>query len=147
MKNKISKILMLLSIMSCHYEANYAEKTLMHQSEIITNLVKTNVQNKKILNVENIIKSLKVPVISYSYDTVSWNDNVNVNLIMLQFNTDKQFDFKIDHKLNLHTIYITLKKPISEETITLLTKKNKAKWTKEVNDFFKNKEIESVRAK
>ena len=91
------------------------------------------------------MNKLDVPIISFSFETESWESN-NVNLIKLKFFTDKEFYYKNNNNLKLYYIYIYLKNPVKSEVVLQLIRKNQGKWTKEVNDYFKDMEVESVKA-
>ncbi len=145
MKTKILILLSIFTMLTSCAQTTYSEETLKKQSEKITTIQKQKRVNKVITTVGDIIKNLDVPIISYSYDTETW-DSEKVNLIMLKFYTNKEFEYKMDNKINLHKIYIYVKNPLPLENVTLLTRKNQGKWTKEVNDYFKDMEVESVRA-
>jgi hypothetical protein len=41
-------------------------------------------------------------------------------------------------------IYIYIKNPINSDQMLTFWKKNQGKWTQEVNDYFKDMEVESV---
>ena len=66
--------------------------------------------------------------------------------IKLKFFTDKEFYYKNNNNLKLYYIYIYLKNPVKSEVVLQLIRKNQGKWTKEVNDYFKDMEVESVKA-
>ena len=146
MKAKILLFNLLLLIVSCKAQTTYGEETLKKQSEKITNFQ----QQKKIsktqkITIEDIVSKLDVPIISFSFETESWESN-NVNLIKLKFFTDKEFYYKNNNNLKLYYIYIYLKNPVKSEVVLQLIRKNQGKWTKEVNDYFKDMEVESVKA-
>jgi hypothetical protein len=52
----------------------------------------------------------------------------------------------MDNKINLHKIYIYIKNPVKSDVVLQLIRRNQGKWTKEVNDYFKDMEVESVKA-
>ena len=146
MKTKILLFNLLLLIVSCKAQTIYSEETLKKQSEKIANFQ----QQKKIsktqkITIEDIVSKLDVPIISFSFETESWESN-NVNLIKLKFFTDKEFYYKNNNNLKLYYIYIYLKNPVKSEVVLQLIRKNQGKWTKEVNDYFKDMEVESVKA-
>ena len=106
MKTKILLFNLLLLIVSCKAQTIYSEETLKKQSEKITNFQ----QQKKIsktqkITIEDIVSKLDVPIISFSFETESWESN-NVNLIKLKFFTDKEFYYKNNNNLKLYYIYI-----------------------------------------
>jgi DNA primase large subunit len=144
MKAKILLFNLLLLIVSCKAQTTYGEETLKKQSEKITNFQ----QQKRIaksskITIGDIVSKLDVPIISFSFETESWESN-NVNLIKLKFFTDKEFYYKNNNNLKLYYIY--LKNPVKSEVVLQLIRKNQGKWTKEVNDYFKDMEVESVKA-
>ena len=147
MKTKIFLLSILLFAFSCKSQINnYSEETLKKQSEKITNFQ----QQKRIaksskITIGDIVNKLDVPIISFSFETESWESN-NVNLIKLKFFTDKEFYYKNNNNLKLYYIYIYLKNPVKSEVVLQLIRKNQGKWTKEVNDYFKDMEVESVKA-
>ena len=146
MKAKILLFNLLLLIVSCKAQTTYGEETLKKQSEKITNFQ----QQKRIaksskITIGDIVNKLDVPIISFSFETESWESN-NVNLIKLKFFTDKEFYYKNNNNLKLYYIYIYLKNPVKSEVVLQLIRKNQGKWTKEVNDYFKDMEVESVKA-
>jgi hypothetical protein len=65
---------------------------------------------------------------------------------MLNFYTQREFVYKMDNKINLHKIYIYIKNPVKSDVVLQLIRRNQGKWTKEVNDYFKDMEVESVKA-
>lgn len=146
MKTKIFVLLTLLLIVnSCKAQINtYSEETLKKQSEKINSFQqqKRTAKISKII-IGDIISKLDVPIISFSFDNESWESN-NAKLIMLKFFTDREFDYKIDNNIKLHYIYI--KNPVKSDVVLQLIRRNQGKWTKEVNDYFKDMEVESVKA-
>jgi hypothetical protein len=62
----------------------------------------------------------------------------------LKFYTDKEYDYKRDNNIKLYNIYIYIKNPINSDQMLTFWKKNQGKWTQEVNDYFKDMEVESV---
>ena len=84
MKTKIFLLSILLFAFSCKSQINtYSEETLKKQSEKITNFQ----QQKKIsktqkITIEDIVSKLDVPIISFSFETESWESN-NVNLTQI----------------------------------------------------------------
>lgn len=73
----------------------------------------------------------------------SWN-SPNIDFIRLKFYTDKEYDYKRDNNIKLYNIYIYIKNPINSDQMLTFWKKNQGKWTQEVNDYFKDMEVESV---
>ena len=59
---------------------------------------------------------------------------------------DKEFKYKMDNKIKFHDIFIYIKKPLPLDDVISLTRKNKAEWTKEVHDYFKDMEVDTVNA-
>ncbi len=132
MKTKIFLLSILLFAFSCKSQINtYSEKTLKKQSEKIT--------------IGDVVSKLEVPIISFSFDNESWESD-KANLIMLNFYTQREFVYKMDNKINLHKIYIYIKNPVKSDVVLQLIRRNQGKWTKEVNDYFKDMEVESVKA-
>ena len=73
----------------------------------------------------------------------SWN-SPNIDFIRLKFYPDKEYDYKRDNNIKLYNIYIYKKNPINSDQMLTFWKKNQGKWTQEVNDYFKDMEVESV---
>ena len=147
MKTKIFLLSILLFAFSCKSQINtYSEETLKKQSEKINSFqqLKRTAKISKI-TIGDVISKLEVPIISFSFDNESWESN-NAKLIMLKFFTDREFDYKIDNNIKLHYIYIYLKNPVKSDVVLQLIRRNQGKWTKEVNDYFKDMEVESVKA-
>ena len=143
MKTKILLFNLLLLIVSCKAQTTYSEETLKKQSEKITNFQ----QQKRIskttkITVGDIVSKLDVPIISFGF-MPSWN-NPNIDFIRLKFYTDKEYDYKRDNNIKLYNIYIYIKNPINSDQMLTFWKKNQGKWTQEVNDYFKDMEVESV---
>ena len=146
MKTKIFLLLtFLLIVNSCKAQTTYSEETLKNQNNKITTLQQQKRASKSVTTVGDIINKLDVPVIFYSYDTTTW-ESKNVNLIQLHFYTDKEFKYKMDNKIKFHDIFIYIKKPLPLDDVISLTRKNKAEWTKEVHDYFKDMEVDTVNA-
>ncbi len=146
MKTKILLFNLLLLIVSCKAQTTYSEETLKKQSEKITNFQqqKRMAKSSKI-TIGDIINKLDVPIISFGFDKETWESN-RVNFISIYFDTDKDFKYRMDNKIKLHYIYIYIKNPLPLQDVFLLKKKSQGKWTKEVNDYFKDMEVESVKA-
>ena len=147
MKTKIFLLSILLFAFSCKSQINtYSEETLKKQSEKINSFqqLKRTAKISKI-TIGDVISKLEVPIISFSFDNESWESD-NAKLILLKFFTDREFDYKIDNNIKLHYIYIYIKNPVKSEVVLQLIRKNQGKWTKEVNDYFKDMEVESVKA-
>ena len=121
-------------------------KTLKKQSEKITNFQQQR-RTAKIskITIGDVVSKLEVPIISFSFDNESWESD-KANLIMLNFYTQREFVYKMDNKINLHKIYIYIKNPVKSDVVLQLIRRNQGKWTKEVNDYFKDMEVESVKA-
>lgn len=151
MRNKILIVISILSlIVSCKAQTTYSQKTLEEQSNQINSFLEkktTNKGDKSILTVNDILKQLKVPVVSYSTDSSS-EDFDHVKLLILRFYTnDKEYSYKMANSMQLNNIYIYIKTPILMDDATLLARRYQGKWNKEVADFFGNLEVESVNAK
>ena len=147
MKTKILLFNLLLLIVSCKAQINtYSEETLKKQSEKINGFQQQKRMAKiSKMTIGDIIDKLDVPIISFGFDNESW-ESQNANLIMLKFYTQREGDYKIDNKINLHKIYIYIKNPVKSDVVLQLTRRNQGKWTKEVNDYFKDMEVDSVKA-
>ena len=147
MKTKIFLLCILLFAFSCKSQINtYSEKTLKKQSEKI-NSFQQQKRTAKIskITIGDVVSKLEVPIISFSFDNESWESD-KANLIMLNFYTQREFVYKMDNKINLHKIYIYIKNPVKSDVVLQLIRRNQGKWTKEVNDYFKDMEVESVKA-
>ena len=146
MKTKILLFNLLLLIVSCKAQTTYSEETLKKQSEKIANFQQQKRMAKiSKITIGDIINKLDVPIISFGFETETWESN-RVNFISIYFDTDKDFKYRMDNKIKLHNIYIYIKNPLPLQDVFLLTKKNQGKWTKEVNDYFKDMEVDSVKA-
>ena len=146
MKTKIFLLSILLFAFSCKSQTTYSEETLKKQSEKIANFQQQKRMAKiSKITIGDIINKLDVPIISFGFETETWESN-RVNFISIYFDTDKDFKYRMDNKIKLHNIYIYIKNPLPLQDVFLLKKKNQGKWTKEVNDYFKDMEVESVKA-
>ena len=147
MKTKILLLSILLFAFSCKSQINtYSEETLKKQNEKITNFQQQKRMFKTTkITVGDILSKLDVPIISFGFETETWESN-NVNVIQLYFYTAKEFKYKMDNKIKFHDIYIYIKNPLPLQDVFLLKKKSQGKWTKEANDYFKDMEVESVKA-
>ena len=146
MKTKILLFNLLLLIVSCKAQTTYSEETLKKQSEKIANFQQQKRMAKiSKITIGDIINKLDVPIISFGFDKETW-ESEKVNLITLNFDTDKDFKYRMDNKIKFYDIYIYIKNPLPLQDIFLLKKKNQGKWTKEVNDYFKDMEVDSIKA-
>ena len=110
MKTKIFLFNLLLLIVSCKAQTTYSEETLKKQSEKIANFQQQKRMAKiSKITIGDIVSKLDVPIISFGFDKETW-ESEKVNLIILNFETDKDFKYKMDNKIKFHDIYIYIYK-------------------------------------
>lgn len=146
MKTKILLLSILLFAFSCKSQTTYSEETLKKQSEKLTDFQQQKRKAKvSKVTVGDVVNKLDVPIISFGY-TPSWDTPNTINFIRLNFYTDKEYDYKRNNNIKFYNIYIYIKNPINIEEMRKIVLKNQGKWTQEVNDYFKDMEVESVKA-
>lgn len=144
MKTKILLLSILLFAFSCKSQTTYSEETLKKQSEKLTDFQQQKRKAKvSKVTVGDVVNKLDVPIISFGY-TPSWDTPNTINFIRLNFYTDKEYDYKRNNNIKFYNIYIYIKNPINIEEMRKIVLKNQGKWTQEVNDYFKDMEVESV---